>query len=245
VRAVLVIAGSDSSGGAGIARDLRTLAELGMPAACALTAVTAQTDAALLACEVLRPQLVRAQIESAFATHSIAAVKIGMLANADTVRSVAQALALHSDVPSVLDPVLLSSSGAVLLNEAGRCELLKTLLPQVTLLTPNIPEAALLLGEARAASEAQLLRQGQELRARGARAVLIKGGHAEGPDSVDLLISAQGVERLQSPRLASYLRGTGCALASAIAAYLGQGFVLAVACRQAKQYLSALLQQAL
>ena len=245
MRAVLVIAGSDSGGGAGIARDLRTLAQLGTPAACAITAVTAQTDAALLACEVLRPQLIRAQIESAFATASIAAVKIGMLADADTVRTVAQALASHPAVPCVLDPVLLSSSGVVLLNEAGRRELLATLLPQVALLTPNIPEAALLLGEPPAAGEAGLLRQGQALRARGAHAVLLKGGHAAGEESVDLLIGSDAVERLPGARLAVRMRGTGCALASAIAAYLAQGLTLSAACRQAKHYMSALLQQQL
>ena len=245
MKAVLVIAGSDSSGGAGIARDLRTLADLQTPAACALTAVTAQTDKALLACQVLGPQVVRAQIESAFAAGNIAAVKIGMLADADTVRAVTQALAPHAAVPCVLDPVLLSSSGAVLLDEAGRRELLATLLPQVALLTPNLPEAALLLGGTRATSELELLRQGAELRARGARAVLIKGGHAEGRDSVDLLMGPEGVEPLRGARVAVQMRGTGCALASAIAAYLAQGLALTLACRQAKQYLNALLQQRL
>jgi hydroxymethylpyrimidine/phosphomethylpyrimidine kinase len=243
VNAVLVIGGTDSSGGAGLARDLRTLSELDTPALCAVTAVTAQTDQALRAACVMAPALVRAQVEAAFATCAIGAVKIGMLANAAIVHAVADALAPHPEVAVVLDPVLLSTSGAQLLEEGGRRALMERLLGSVALLTPNIPEAAALLQCAAAGSEAQALGQAQQLLARGARAVLLKGGHAGGRESVDLLLSPRGLERLSAPRLAATLRGTGCALASAIAAHLAQGVPLSLACTRAKAYVGALLQQ--
>lgn len=242
--AVLLIGGSDSSGGAGLVRDLRTLGDLGTAALCAVTAVTAQTDRAVLAAAVMAPQLVRAQIEAAFATRAIAAVKIGMLANAALVHAVAEALAPHPQVPVVLDPVLRSTSGGELLEEGGRRALMERLLAGVTLLTPNIPEAAVLLGRAAAVSEAQALEQARELLARGAGAVLLKGGHADGGESVDLLLTPQGLERLSAPRVQGTLRGTGCALASAIAAYLAQGAPLSAACARAKAYVSALLARA-
>lgn len=242
--AVLLIGGTDSSGGAGLARDLRTLGDLDTVGLCAVTAVTAQTDQALRAAAVMAPGLVRAQIEAAFATRAIAAVKIGMLANAAVVHAVAEALAPHPQVPVILDPVLLSTSGGELLEEGGRGALMERLLAGVTLLTPNTPEAALLLGRAAAAGEAQALEQARELLARGAHAVLLKGGHAGGRESVDLLLTPQGLERLSAPRVQGTLRGTGCALASAIAAYLAHGVPLSSACGRAKAYVSALLERA-
>ena len=132
VNTVLVIAGTDSSGGAGLARDLRTLTELDTRAVCAVTAVTAQSDAGVLGIHVVPPAMVRDQIEAAFATCRIDAVKIGMLATAATVQAVSQGLRAHPAVPVVLDPVLAASSGAALLDGPGREALLETLLPQVT-----------------------------------------------------------------------------------------------------------------
>ncbi len=245
MNAVLLIGGTDSSGGAGLARDLRTLTELGTAGLCAVTAVTAQTNEALHASHALPAALVGAQIEAAFATRRVAAVKIGMLATAASVHVVAEALAPHGDVPIVLDPVLLSTSGAQLLEEGGREVLMQRLLGSVTLLTPNIPEAAALLGCPAAANEEAALGQARQLLARGAHAVLLKGGHASGRDSVDLLLSRHGLERLSAPRVPATLRGSGCALASAIAAYLAQGVPLPQACAQAKSYVHALLQQRL
>lgn len=239
---VLVIAGTDSGGGAGLPRDLRTLAELNVRALCAVTAVTAQSDAQVLGVHVVPAAMVHAQITAAFATGRVAAVKIGMLATADNVQAVAAALRPHPAVPVVLDPVLAASSGAALLDAAG-CEALRSLLlPQVSLLTPNIPEAAHLLSAEPATSEAQMLAQAHALRARGARAVLVKGGHGAGPEAVDLLLSAQGVQRLAGPRLPASCRGTGCALASAAAASLASGATLEAACRHAKDYVTALLR---
>lgn len=242
--AVLVIAGCDSSGGAGVVRDVRTLTDLKVRALCAVTAVTAQTDAALLASHVVPESVLRAQIAAAFATVAVQAVKIGMLATGASVHAVTESLAAHAHVPLVLDPVLLSSSGGVLLDLDGRERLVAQLLPLAAVVTPNLPEAALLLGVPQARDEATALAQGRELLRRGARAVLLKGGHASGPDSVDLLLSPGAPpERLRAPRVAAQLRGSGCALASAIAAYLAQKVPLPAACARAKNYVTALLQR--
>jgi hydroxymethylpyrimidine/phosphomethylpyrimidine kinase len=143
----------------------------------------------------------------------------------------------------VVDPVLMSSSGGVLLDEAGREALLEQLLPLATLVTPNLPEIAALLGEAVATDETALIQQGLRLLQRGGRAILLKGGHGAGADAVDLLIGAGhgAVERIGSPRVAGSSRGTGCALSAAIAAGLASGVPLPMACRKAKDYVLEML----
>jgi hydroxymethylpyrimidine/phosphomethylpyrimidine kinase len=243
VSAVLVIAGSDSSGGAGLLRDVCTLTELGCEVLCALTAVTAQSDRAVIAVYPLPPELVRAQIEAALATGRVAAVKIGMLATAATVRTVAETLGTHAALPVVLDPVLAASSGGALLDADGLGALRDLLLPCAHLLTPNIPEAAALLAAPLAQSEAELLRQGQALLALGSHAVLLKGGHGSGAEAIDLLQSAgQPLRRFSAPRTSATRRGTGCTLASAIAAGLAAQLTLAEACARAKSYVTQFLQ---
>jgi hydroxymethylpyrimidine/phosphomethylpyrimidine kinase len=244
VSAVLVIAGSDSSGGAGLVRDVRTLTELGIDALCALTAVTAQSDRQVIAVYPLPHELVRAQIEAALATGRVGAIKIGMLATAATVRAVAESLGTHEALPVVLDPVLTASSGGALLDADGLGALREVLLPCAHLLTPNIPEAAALLAAPVAQSEAELLRQGQALLALGPRAVLLKGGHGSGPEATDLLMSAgQPLRRFPAPRIGATRRGTGCTLASAIAAGLAAHLTLAEACARAKSYVTRFLQR--
>ena len=183
-----------------------------------------------------------AQIDAAFATRAVGAVKIGMLGWAATVEAVAAALLRHAPRHVVLDPVLESSSGRALLDAPGRDALRAVLLSQVTLLTPNIPEAAALLGTTAASDVGGLIVQGRALLALGPRAVLLKGGHAAGADALDLLITPHYVHELRGPRLPASMRGTGCALASAAAAALAQGRSLAQACAQAKDHVSALLR---
>ena len=235
--AVLVIAGSDSSGGAGLQRDLRVLAELGLDAVCAVTAVTAQSDERVHAVHHVPPEIVRAQIDAARETRPVAAVKIGMLGTRATVEAVAKALC-GLNVPIVLDPVLASSSGGALLDEDGRAALSELLLACTTLLTPNIPEAAVLAGRPQARDEDEMLDQARLIQSLGPEAVLIKGGHASGEESVDLLVTADGLtERLAAPRRHAAMRGTGCVIATAIAAHLAQGKPLSAACRLAKQNL--------
>lgn len=241
---VLVIAGSDSSGGAGVVRDVRTLTRLDTRALCVVTAVTAQSDTHLAAVHVVPARLVRAQITAALATRRVDAIKIGMLATRATVLAVAAALPVTAP-PVVLDPVLASSSGGELLDSAGRSALCAALLPRATLLTPNIPEAAALLGTGSAGSEAELLQQAAALLALGPQAVLLKGGHASGEEASDLLLArAAAARRFSAPRSASTRRGTGCALATAIAAALAAGLSLEAACARAKQHVTELLQRA-
>jgi hydroxymethylpyrimidine/phosphomethylpyrimidine kinase len=240
--AVLVIAGSDSSGGAGIVRDLRVLADLEAHALCAITAVTAQTHGEVVGIHHIPPDLVRAQILTALDTTSLGAIKIGMLGTAATVRAVADALPRNGSIPIVLDPVLLSSSGGVLLDEAGRAEMLARLAPRAAVLTPNVPEAASLCGASPAASPEALMAQARTLLSTGARSVLLKGGHGTGPQAVDLLLASEGAPIwLSSPRMEGQCRGTGCALASAIAAGLAGGASVEAACRAAKQYVLSML----
>jgi hydroxymethylpyrimidine/phosphomethylpyrimidine kinase len=236
--AVLVIAGSDSSGGAGITRDAQVLADFGVKMRCVVTAATAQTPDALLALQAVPPGWVTAQLQAALASGPVDTVKIGMLGNAAIVDAVASALPSRAAVPMVLDPVLVSSSGGMLLDEAGRERLRCGLLPRVTLLTPNIPEAAALLGEEPVVDERARVAQARKLLRFGCEAVLLKGGHALGPTVVDLLISAGGeVVRMASPRVpVPASRGTGCQLASAIAAGMALGQGLAEACRAAQEY---------
>lgn len=243
--AVLVIAGTDSSRGAGLARDVATLTRFGVEALCAVTAVTAQTDREVSAIELLPAAVVQAQISAALATGRAAAVKIGMLGDREIVAAVAQALPPRERLPLVLDPVLAASSGGSLLDAAGRAALTALLLPRTTLLTPNIPEAAALLGLAPASSDEELLAQGRALCALGAAAVLMKGGHATGAaHAVDWLVTEEGTVRsFTAPRLPGELRGTGCALASGIAAGLAARLPLAAACQRAKEYVTALFQQ--
>jgi len=242
--AVLVIAGSDSSGGAGIVRDVRALDALGATPLCAVTAVTAQTHGRLAAVHHIPPAVVRSQIETALVSGTVAAIKIGMLGTAETVRAVAASLPPAAAVPIVLDPVLLSSSGGVLLDEEGRAEMRARLFPRATLLTPNIPEAAALCASPLARSREARLEQGGALLALGPHAVLLKGGHAEEGEAADLLLDAGGAHWLVAPRVDAHLRGTGCALSSAIAAGLAAGATLEEACRRAKQYVLSLLSEA-
>lgn len=234
---VLVIAGSDSSGGAGLQRDLRVLADLGLLAVTAVTAVTAQSDRHVRSALMMPPGLVRDQIAAALQTRPIGAVKVGMLGNREIVEAVAESLRHLEGVPVVLDPVLVASSGASLLDEPGREAMVARLFPLVTLLTPNLPEAAALLDESPAQDEEEVTHQAERLRLLGPRAVLLKGGHDSGGASIDTLVS-EGTDPIHfsAPRLASKMRGTGCALATAIAAQLALGTPIPEACSTGKDH---------
>ncbi|HEY2592053.1 MAG TPA: hydroxymethylpyrimidine/phosphomethylpyrimidine kinase [Steroidobacteraceae bacterium] len=254
--AVLVIAGSDSSGGAGLARDVEAVEAFGADVLPVVTAVTAQSDRRVLAVHPVPPAIVRAQIEAAFETRIPDAIKIGMLTNRETVEAIAEALRHVAGqnigdvgpdpaIPIVLDPVLVSSSGGALLDEGGRHALKGRLLPLTTLLTPNVPEAAALLGEAPAASAAALDQLAQRLLELGPRCVLLKGGHASEAEAVDrLACRGESLLRITAPRIRASRRGTGCALASAIAAQLGAGVPLVIACERAQAYIGERLRAA-
>lgn len=238
-RSALTIAGSDSSGGAGIAVDLKTFAAFGLHGLAAITAVTAQTAQRVHAIHPVPAAHVETQIRAAFADYRVGAVKIGMLASAPIVRAVSRALRAAAPRPIVLDPVLASSSGTSLLTVAGLRVLREDLLPIATLLTPNLPEAEILLGR----RIVDAVQAACDLRALGARAVLLKGGHGRGRKVLDVLADARGVMELRHPRLPVRARGTGCALASAIAAGLACGRTLREAIADAEAFVQRALRQ--
>lgn len=235
---VLLVAGSDSSGGAGLVRDIETVAAFGLKSAATLTAVTAQTHERVIAIQPLAPPLVGAQMMAALQANFVGAIKIGMLATADTVAAVAAIIADHPEIPVVLDPVIASTSGTLLLEEDGLRILLGTLLPLCTVITPNLPELQLLCGvgaDAQDRADADVL--SESLLARGARAVLAKGGHVASADCADTLHRRDLLPRIfAGKRFSGTLRGTGCMLASGIAANLARGKPLEHAIHDARQY---------
>lgn len=234
---VLVIAGSDSSGGAGLLRDTQVLSEFDVDALCAVTAVTAQTDTRVDATCYLPPDLVVRQVRNSLEGGPIGAIKIGMLGTGAIVDAVVSALPPRDLIPIVLDPVLASSSGVPLLDGDGLAALRDVLLPRATLVTPNLIEAAALLGEAVATTEARTVAQAERILSMGPAGVLLKGGHATGKESVDVLsVAGAPTMRMCAERVDVQLRGTGCALSSAIAAALAHGLLLAPACERGKQY---------
>lgn len=234
---VLIVAGSDSSGGAGIARDIETVAAFGLRSCLAVTAVTVQTHAAVECVKQMPPELTAAQMRAAFAANSVAAVKIGMLGTAAAIEAVGAVLASNRQVPVVLDPVLASTSGRALLEDSAVDALRRDLMPICRLVTPNLIELARLNGSAPALDEGGARLQGEEL-SRGIRAaVLVKGGHAQGDEAVDILLQPNRPPlHLAAPRMPVDMRGTGCMLSSAIAASLARGVSLEESVRRAKRY---------
>ena len=227
---VLIIAGLDSSTGAGLARDLAVMTDHGITARVAATAVTAQDATGKCAIHPVPAAMVAAQIRTA---GPVRVAKLGMLANADIIAAIAGVL---PDVPFVLDPVLATSAGVPLLDAAGRAAMIARLLPRAALMTPNLPEASVLTG---LAPDAGMDVMASAFFAMGAQAVLLKGGHASGPEAVDwLLRPGTAPLRFAAPRQPDTRRGTGCTLASAITAHLARGDDLPTACAQAKRYLS-------
>ena len=240
----VTIAGSDSGGGAGIQADLKTFAALGVYGACVVTALTAQNTMGVAAIHDVPADFVAAQIDAVFSDLDVGAVKIGMLNNADVIGAVAAGLKRHRARNVVLDPVMVASSGEDLLR-ADATEALQTLFPLTRLITPNLFEATALLGVPLAHDESEMRAQAQELLARGAGAVLMKGGHAGGPESVDLLVESGECRRLAAPRIDTRnTHGTGCTLSAAIAAGLAKGRNLGDAVRDAKAYVSAAIAAA-
>lgn len=234
----LTIAGSDSGGGAGIQADLKSFSALGCYGASVITAVTAQNTHAVSAIHPVPIDVVAAQIEAVFDDLAVAAVKVGMLGEAAVIETVAHGLG-NCVVPIVVDPVMVAKSGDALLPDDAVAVLREALLPRAELLTPNLPEAARLLGASQAASEQEMEAQGRRLLAIGPRAVLMKGGHGKGPSCVDLLVQpASDTLRLEAPRRATRnTHGTGCTLSSAIAAGLAAGLPLEMAFQRAHRFL--------
>ncbi|QBC31638.1 bifunctional hydroxymethylpyrimidine kinase/phosphomethylpyrimidine kinase [Pandoraea sp. XY-2] len=239
---VLTIAGSDSSGGAGIQADLKTFSALGAYGASVITALTAQNTRGVTAIHTPPASFVTAQMDAVFQDLTVDAVKLGMLGNADVVHAVAAGLRLYKPRFVVLDTVMISKSGHALLQPDAVAALRDELLPLADLITPNLPEAAALLGVAPATDEREMERQAQALRALGARHVLVKGGHLASDLSPDWLVSATGVERFTAPRIAVHnTHGTGCTLSAALAALRPRRNDWSDTVRDAKAYLNGAL----
>jgi hydroxymethylpyrimidine/phosphomethylpyrimidine kinase len=236
----LTIAGSDSSGGAGIQADLKTFAALGVYGACVITALTAQNTQGVTGIHQVPPDFVTAQIDAVFADLDVGAVKIGMVAELSVIEAIAAGLTRWSPKHIVLDPVMVATSGDRLLANDAVEALRAKLVPRASILTPNLPEAAALLDEPVASGEAAIEDQGRRLLALGCPAVLIKGGHGQGSESIDYLVRESGAIALAAPRVATQnTHGTGCSLSSAIAAGLAKGEDLETAVRNAKAFVSA------
>lgn len=240
---VLSIAGSDSGGGAGIQADLKTFAALGCFGMTAITALTAQNTCGVRAIHPVPPDMLRAQIDAVLEDIGADAVKVGMLHSPEIVRTVAQAIDRHHLSRVVFDPVMVATSGAKLIDDPAIAVLVTELFPRAALITPNLDEAGLLVGRPLASAQ-DMAQAAAELMARGARAVLLKGGHLAGDVVTDLLLQADCEPLwMQAPRIdTANTHGTGCTLSSAIAAHLALGATLAYAVQQARDFVRQALR---
>ena len=239
---LLSIAGSDSGGGAGIQADLKTFSALGCFGMTAVTALTAQNTCGVRAIHGVPPQMLADQIDAVVEDIGVDAVKIGMLHSPEIVQAVADAIARHALPHVVLDPVMVATSGAVLIDSLAIAALVRELFGRAVLITPNLDEASLLVGRA-LTSEADMQAAALELLAKGAKAVLVKGGHLAGDVVSDLLqVTGAAPHWMRAPRIATAnTHGTGCTLSSAIAAYLALGHTLVDAVEAARAYVRSAL----
>ncbi len=241
----LTIAGTDPSGGAGIQADLKTFSALGAYGCSAITALVTQNTRGVQSVYRIEPDFVAAQLESVFSDVRIDTTKIGMLAETDIVEAVAEQLLRHQVKNVVLDTVMLAKSGDPLLSPSAVDTLRKKLLPQVALITPNLPEAAALLDAPHARSEQEMKAQGQALLAMGCEAVLMKGGHLDDAESPDWLFTRDGAMRFTAPRVKTKnTHGTGCTLSAALAALRPRHQSWEETVQEAKIWLSRALAQA-
>jgi hydroxymethylpyrimidine/phosphomethylpyrimidine kinase len=239
----LTIAGSDSGGGAGIQADLKTFAALGVHGVSAITALTAQNTRGVTGVHPVPTKHLRAELDAVFGDFAIAAVKTGMLGDAKTVRCVARELARRKPRWLVVDPVMIATSGARLLDPDAVRVLIEGLVPLANVLTPNLPEAEALTGIAiRGPREGQ--RAAERLLGFGAKAVLLKGGHGRGREAIDRWFDPRGVLAFRHPRLAGQFHGTGCTLSSALAAELAKGATPRTATRRATAFVQRAMRGA-
>lgn len=239
----LTIAGSDSSGGAGIQADLKTFTALGVYGASVLTAITAQNTTGVQGVFGVSQEMIALQIESVASDLKISAVKTGMLGDRETVETVARAVKAHGLGPLVVDPVMVATSGDVLLKADAIAAVREVLCPLAVVMTPNLHEAARLLGTGMAMTIEAMVEQGRQLQGLGVAYVLIKGGHGSGETATDVLVGPDFVEQLEAPRIDTRnTHGTGCTLSAAIAAELAKGASLRAAVRSAKTFISQAIE---
>lgn len=239
---VLTIAGSDPSGGAGIQADLKTFSALGAYGTSVVTALTAQNTRGVRGVHPVPVEFIRLQLDTLLNDVSIDAVKIGMVASREVAEAIRDALEARRPRWIVLDPVMVAKSGDVLVERVGIAAVREVLVPLADLITPNLPEAAVLLDAAAPTSRQAMAELAPRLAALGTGAVLLKGGHLAGPSCPDLLMTENGTHWLEGSRIStSNLHGTGCSLSSAIAARLALGDALPEAVTAAKQWLETAL----
>jgi hydroxymethylpyrimidine/phosphomethylpyrimidine kinase len=243
---VLTIAGSDSGGGAGIQADIKAISATGSYACSVITAITSQNTLGVSAIHPIPLEHIESQLDAVFTDLNVVAVKVGMLADARIIKVVAEKIRQYKPAHLVVDPVMVATSGDLLLEQSAISTLKEQLIPMADLITPNLPEGAALIDGAVPENEDQMGNMIEELRALGAKAVLLKGGHLEKDDnSNDLLILAQTSELLSAKRFPTKnTHGTGCTLSSAIASYLAQGNRLHKAVYLGKQYISQAIAHA-
>jgi hydroxymethylpyrimidine/phosphomethylpyrimidine kinase len=241
---VLIIAGSDSSGGAGVQADIKTVTALGGYAATAITAITVQNTLGVSSIHALLPALVTAQARAVLEDIGADALKIGMLGDEDMTEAVAQILDDATGIPSVIDPVMIAKGGAALLPATAIAAVRSLMIPRAALLTPNAPEAAALTGRDVTTTD-DLRRAGDALLRMGAAAVLMKGGHVAGERVIDILMTPMGETTFVGPRIHTrHTHGTGCTLASACAAGLAQGLAMEPAVARAWSYTAEAIRRA-
>jgi hydroxymethylpyrimidine/phosphomethylpyrimidine kinase len=242
----LTIAGSDSSGGAGIQADLKTFSALGVYGASAITAITAQNTIGVGAVHAVPAGVVAAQIVAVLSDLDVRAVKIGMLFSAEIAAAVGEVLARYPGIPVVLDPVMIATSGDRLMRDDAVATIVEVLFARAICITPNLAEAAFLTAQDIAQDGAGMEVQGRALLALGARAVLMKGGHSNTSESIDLLVTPNGTQRFSARRIETRnTHGTGCTLSAAIAANLAHGLALNEAVSKAKTFLTGALNAAI
>jgi hydroxymethylpyrimidine/phosphomethylpyrimidine kinase len=244
MKTALTIAGSDSGGGAGIQADLKTFAAHGVFGTSAITAVTAQNTRGVVCWQALPADLVTAQIEAVIGDIGADAVKVGMLATAAIVEAVAAAIRALDLPQVVVDPVMIAKGGDRLLDADAVAAIRSELLPNAHIVTPNVPEAEVLAGMSVRSLE-DMRRAGERILRLGPRVVLVKGGHLEGPDSIDVACGASGTFEIRGPRIETrHTHGTGCTLSSAIAANLARGLPDREAMEAAREYLDGAIRHA-
>lgn len=246
MKRLLIVAGSDSGGGAGIQADIKTATMHGVFAMTAVTAITVQDTRGVHGVHVIPDEVIADQMAACLIDIGADAVKTGMLHSAGTIETVARVLGSQApDVPLVVDPVMVAKGGARLIDDTAVDAMKAHLFPRASVITPNLPEAAALLGSAEIADVAAMEEAGRALLAFGPRAVLMKGGHLPGDQVSDLLITRGGMSRYDGPRIESRdTHGTGCTLASAIASGLAQGLALSDAVAAARAYVTRAIESA-
>lgn len=242
IKVALTIAGSDSSGGAGVQADLKTFSAFGVYGASAITALTAQNTVGVRSVADLDPGFIAAQIDAVMDDLPVAAAKTGMLARDDVIEAVAQRVRERSIPNLVVDPVIVAASGDLLLAPGAVAAMREHMFPLAILVTPNLREAEILLGRQDVTDRAAMRRAAIDLVRMGARAALITGGALEGPDAIDVLFDGHQTHEFSGPRRGRRAHGAGCTLSAAIAASLAQGDSLIDAIRAAKDYVSRAIE---